>query len=148
MSTLANHPAPIAVTIMTLGQVKPDPSNPRRHSKRQVQKLAAAYGEFGYISPLLVDEHATIIAGHGRWLAAERLGLAEVPVIVLRGLSKDQKAALRIADNKIAEDATWDPVLLGNELRELIENDFEAELTGFDAIEIDRLLTPAPVIGD
>jgi DNA modification methylase len=143
----ANHPIPIAVTVMPLAQVKPDPTNPKKHSKRQIQKLAAAYGEFGYLSPLVVDERSVIIAGHGRWLAAERLGLSDVPVIVLRGLSNDQKKALRIADNRIAEDGSWNPELLANELRDLIAADFDTELTGFDAIEIDRILAPPAIAG-
>ncbi|MHA6732455.1 ParB N-terminal domain-containing protein, partial [Devosia sp. A369] len=147
MATLTNHPAPIAVTVMALTQVKPDPTNPKKHSKRQIQKLAAAYGEFGYISPLLVDEQAMIIAGHGRWLAAERLGLADVPVIVLRGLSKDQKKALRIADNKIGEEGSWDAALLASDFRDLIAANYEIELTGYDAIEIDRLLAPPSIAG-
>lgn len=147
MATLANSPTPIAVTVMALAQVKPDPTNPKKHSKRQVQKLAAAYSEFGYISPLLVDEQATIIAGHGRWLAAEHLGLADVPVIVIRGLSKDQKKALRIADNKIGEEGSWDAALLATDLRDLIAADYEIELTGYDAIEVDQLLAPPAVAG-
>lgn len=147
MTALANKPAPIAVTILRLDQVKPDPTNPRRHPSHQIKKLAAAYCEFGYINPLLVDEAGVIIAGHARWLAAERLGLTELPAIVLPGLSAAQKRALRLADNRIAADGRWDQALLANELQELIAVDYDMELTGFDAIELDGLLSPPTILG-
>lgn len=147
MTKHVNHPHPIAVTVKPLAQIKPDPTNPKKHPKRQVQKLAAAYAEFGFISRLLVDEAGVIIAGHGRWLAAERLGLTDVLVIVFPGLSNEQKKALRIADNKIGEDGRWDADLLANDFRDLIAANFEIELTGYDSIEIDRLLAPPPVAG-
>src|SRR5687768_13831718 len=91
--------------------VKPRPGNPRRHSKRQIKQLAASMREFGFINPVLVDEEKELIAGHGRLEAAQIAGLELVPVIQLTGLTEAQRRALMLADNKLAENATWDPEL-------------------------------------
>src|SRR5580700_5853080 len=85
--------------------------NPRTHSDAQITQIAASIAEFGFNNPLLVDTKAGIIAGHGRLLAARKLGLKEVPVIVLDHLSEAQKRAYIIADNKLAENAGWDEEL-------------------------------------
>jgi ParB-like chromosome segregation protein Spo0J len=86
--------------------------NPRTHSEAQVAQIAASIAEFGFNSPILVDSKAGILAGHGRLLAARKLGLTEVPVIVLDHLSEAQKRAYIIADNKLAENAEWNDVSL------------------------------------
>jgi len=114
--------------------------NARTHAAEQVAQIAGSIAEFGFVNPILVGEDDVIIAGHGRLLAAQKLGMAEVPVIRLEHLSEIQRRALVIADNKIAENAAWDEELLRLELEELRAEDFDLDITGFDLNEIDRLL--------
>src|SRR5437870_12937675 len=105
----------------TQQQLIPYARNPRTHSDAQVAQIAASIAEFGFNNPILVDTKSGIIAGHGRLLAAQKLKLAEVPVIVLDHLSEQQKRAYIIADNKLAENAGWDDDLLRIELAALQE---------------------------
>ena len=114
--------------------------NARTHAEHQVTQIVGSIAEFGFVNPILVGEDDVIIAGHGRLLAAQKLGMAEVPVIRLEHLSEIQRRALVIADNKIAENAAWDEELLRLELEELRADDFDLDITGFDLDEIDRLL--------
>lgn len=114
--------------------------NPRTHSDAQVAQIAASIAEFGFNNPILVDTKAGIIAGHGRLLAARKLGLTEVPVIVLDHLSEAQKRAYIIADNKLAENAGWEEDALRLELAALQEEDFNVGLIGFEDDELARLL--------
>ena len=114
--------------------------NARTHSEEQVAQIAGSIAEFGFVNPILVGEDEVIIAGHGRLLAAQKLGMADVPVIRLDHLSETQRRALVIADNKIAENAAWDGDMLRLELEELRAEDFDLDITGFDLDEIDRLL--------
>ena len=116
--------------------------NARTHSKKQVRQIAASIREFGFVNPLLIDEANLVIAGHGRLAAARLLNLETVPAIRLSHLSETQKRALAIADNKLAENAEWDQELLARELECLseIEVDFDVEITGFEAAEIDLLI--------
>ena len=110
--------------------------NSRTHSGAQVAQIAASIREFGWTNPVLVDGDNGVVAGHGRLLAARKLGLANVPVIELAHLSPTQKRAYILADNRIAENAGWDDELLRIELAELQESDFDLALTGFDADEL------------
>ena len=114
--------------------------NPRTHSDEQVAKIAASIVEYGWTNPVLVDGANGVIAGHGRLAAAEKLGLAEVPVIELAHLSPTQKRAYVIADNRLALDAGWDDKLLALELAELQSEGFNLELTGFTEEEWDDLI--------
>jgi DNA modification methylase len=114
--------------------------NARTHSDAQVAQIAASIAEFGFNCPILVDSKAGIIAGHGRLLAARKLGLTEVPVIVLDHLSETQKRAYIIADNRLAENAGWDDELLQVELTALQQEDFNVHLLGFDDEDLARLL--------
>ena len=114
--------------------------NARMHADDQVAQIAGSIAEFGFVNPILVGEDDVIIAGHGRLLAARKLGMAEVPVIRLGHLSEIQRRALVIADNRIAENSTWDEELLRLELEDLRAEDFDLDITGFDLDEIDRLL--------
>ena len=84
-----------------VGKIKPDPSNPRTHSPKQIKQIVASIEEFGFTNPLLIDENNSIIAGHGRLEAALRLEIKEVPVVVVDGLSGHQKKALMLADNRL-----------------------------------------------
>ncbi|MBT3494529.1 MAG: site-specific DNA-methyltransferase [Rhodospirillaceae bacterium] len=117
--------------------------NARTHADDQVAQIAGSIAEFGFVNPILVGNDDVIIAGHGRLLAAQKLGMADVPVIRLEHLSEIQRRALVIADNKIAENAAWDEELLRLELEELQAEDFDLDITGFDLDEIDRLLQGA-----
>lgn len=111
--------------------------NSRTHSESQVLQIAASIKEFGFTNPILIDEGNGLIAGHGRLMAAQVLGLEQVPCIVLSGLSPAQKTAYVIADNKLALNATWDYELLNAELTALTDLNFDIALTGFDEIEND-----------
>ena len=114
--------------------------NPRTHSDAQVAQIAGSIEEFGFNNPILVDTKAGIIAGHGRLLAAQKLGLEEVPVIVLDHLSEAQKRAYIIADNQLALNAGWNEDLLREELAALQEESFDVSLLGFEDEELARLL--------
>lgn len=114
--------------------------NSRTHTDEQVAQIAASIREFGWTNPVLVDGDNGIIAGHGRVLAARKLGMAEVPCIELAHMSEAQKKAYIIADNKLALNAGWDNELLALEFGELQELGFDLDLTGFDADELEALM--------
>ncbi|MGA2716847.1 MAG: DNA methyltransferase [Bryobacteraceae bacterium] len=119
----------------------PRVNNPRTHSREQVANIAASIREFGFTNPILVGADDDVIAGHARLLAAEKLAMKEVPVIVLRHLSPAQRRALVIADNQLAiAGAAWDEDMLRIELAILHEEDYPLDLVGFDDIELQRLL--------
>lgn len=121
--------------------------NSRTHSDDQVAQIAASIKEFGFTNPILIDDAAGIIAGHGRLMAAKRLNLTEVPTITLAGLSEAQKKAYVIADNRLALNAGWDTEALTAELKRLQELDFNLDLIGFDSDELAQLLEPEQVEG-
>jgi DNA modification methylase len=123
-----------------LGELIPYARNPRTHSDVQVGQIAASIREFGWTNPVLVDGANAIIAGHGRVLAARRLGLERVPVIELAHMSEAQRRAYVLADNQLALNAGWDEALLRLELADLSELGFELGLIGFGAGELERLL--------
>lgn len=110
--------------------------NSRTHSDVQVNKIASSIKEFGFLNPVLIDKDNGIIAGHGRVMAAQKLGLKEVPVLQIGHLSDTQKRAYIIADNRLALDAGWDEEMLRVEFAELADNGFNLELTGFELGEI------------
>ena len=124
----------------SLDRLIPYARNARTHSDEQVAQIAGSLAEFGFNNPCLVDEQGVLIAGHGRVLAARRLGLETVPVIVLAHLSETQKKAFRIADNKLALNASWNDELLRLEIEELQVLDFDLGLTGFGGEELETLL--------
>jgi DNA modification methylase len=123
-----------------LDRLIPYARNPRTHSEEQVAQIAASITEFGFVNPVLVGADGVIIAGHARVMAARKLGLGEVPVIVLDHLSQAQRRALVIADNRLAENAGWDEEMLRVELEALREDDFHLDLLGFEDAEIEALL--------
>ncbi len=114
--------------------------NSRTHSDAQIKQIAASIQEFGFTNPVLIDENSSVIAGHGRILAAELIEQKEVPCIVLEGLTKAQQKALVIADNQLALNADWDLDRLTLELESLAELDFDIDLLGFDDDFLDGLL--------
>jgi ParB-like chromosome segregation protein Spo0J len=113
--------------------VQPDKRNARTHSRKQIEQIAASIAAFGFTNPLLIDENAVLVAGHGRLAAAKKLGLEQVPVIELKGLSEAEKRALRLADNKIAQNAGWDTEMLKIELESLAKPPLE-KLRGFVSV--------------
>jgi len=114
--------------------------NARTHSDGQVAQVAASIAQFGFVNPILVGPDRVIIAGHARLLAARKLEMSEVPVIVLEHLSEAQRRALVIADNRLALNAGWDEEMLTLELGALREEDFSLDILGFDDEELARLL--------
>ena len=125
----------------------PYANNPRTHSDQQVAQVAASIQEFGFNNPILIDEHNSIIAGHGRLAAAQKLDMNTVPTILLEGLSEAQRKAYVIADNKLTENGGWDYDLLAVEIERLKELDVDIDLTGFDPTELDTILEPEVVEG-
>lgn len=117
----------------------PYANNSRTHSDDQINQIAASMKEWGITNPILIDEDKGIIAGHGRLMAANKLGIEEVPCIVLDGLSDTQKKAYIIADNKLALNAGWDDELLKLEIEGLQDLDFDIDLLGFDEDELDAM---------
>ena len=130
-----------------LSELIPYINNSRKHSDDQVTQIAASIKEFGWTNPILVDGDNGIIAGHGRIMAAKKLNMTEVPVIELAHLSKEQRKALIIADNKLALNSDWDSNLLAIELKDLQDLGFDLNLTGFDADELANILLPEQVAG-
>jgi DNA modification methylase len=128
------------IELWLIDRLIPWARNPRTHSEAQVAQIAASIAEFGFNNPILVDTKAGIIAGHGRLLAAQKLGLTEVPVIVLDHLSEAQKRAYIIADNQLALNAGWNESLLSAELAALQAEDFDVSVIGFEDEELARLL--------
>ena len=122
-----------------VGDLVLDPRNPRQHPQSQVNQIADSICEFGFVMPIVVDDSGQVVIGHGRVLAAKKLGMPRVPVIEIRHLSPAQLKALRIADNKLAQNSHWDEQLLGESLVELkeLDRDFDLSITGFSLPEID-----------
>jgi len=122
-----------------IDELKPYKANPKAHPKDQIEKIAKSIQEFGWQIPVVIDKSKSIVAGHGRYLAAKKLGLKSVPVIEIKKLSKAKIKAFRIADNKVAE-SKWLPDYLAQELQELQDLNFDLDLTGFSGDELSRLL--------
>ena len=126
-----------------IADLRPRAGNPRTHSKKQVEQIAASITRFGFTNPVLVDDAGGIIAGHGRVEAAKRLGMTEVPTLRLSDMNEADVRAYVIADNRLAENAGWDRQLLGIEFKYLSELDFDFDLTltGFELPEIDAMIS-------
>ena len=138
-SVAIGRPNPLEVIYRRIDELKPDPANPRRHSKQQIRQIANSIKAFGFNAPILIDRDGNIIAGHGRWLACRELGWSEVPTLCLDHLTPAQARAFLIADNRLAEIASWDDQLLAQQLKELslLVLDFNIEDIGFEMGEID-----------
>lgn len=133
-----NKPVPNYKMVNTADLI-PYARNSRTHSEAQVGKIAASIKEFGFLNPIIVDGESGIIAGHGRILAAQKLGLQSVPCIEAAHLTEAQKRAYVIADNRLALDAGWDNDLLKIELQDLDTQGFDLSLTGFEVGELTAL---------
>jgi DNA modification methylase len=147
----SNHNSNSKIVYRRIDTLRPDPANPRRHSKKQIRQIAESIKVFGFNVPILIDGNDQTIAGHGRLLAACTLGMTDVPTVCLDHLAPAQARAFMIADNKLTENATWDDRLLAQQLKDLslLGLDFSLEITGFEMGEIDLRIasfedTPAP----
>src|SRR5438067_1822774 len=129
----------VQIQYRAVGDLALDPRNPRQHPQRQVNQIADSIREFGFVMPVVIDDTGQVVIGHGRVLAAKKLGMLRIPVVEIRHLSKAQLKALRIADNRLAEHAHWDERLLGESFLELkeLDVDFDLSITGFALPEID-----------
>jgi hypothetical protein len=134
---VTKHFRPLVEQVPT-GRLQPAPRNPRTHSEAQIAKLMRSIQTFGFVNPILADDSGRIIAGHGRWEAAKRLGLSAVPVVRISHMTAAQRRAYLVADNRLAELAGWDGNLLKLELGELLIEAPELDLTvtGFEVGEI------------
>jgi DNA modification methylase len=136
------------VAHLPIRDLRPNPGNARTHSRQQIEQIARSIDEFGFTNPVLIDGGNLILAGHGRVEAAKLLGVERVPTLRIEHLTDAEKRAYVIADNKLAEKAGWSDEILKIELQELINLDFEVQLTGFSPGEIDVLLGGEEANGD
>ncbi|EPE2564268.1 ParB/Srx family N-terminal domain-containing protein [Escherichia coli] len=131
----------LKIEYLPVGKLLRYAKNSRTHSDEQVEQLVNSIREFGFTNPVLIDEKNELIAEHGRLAAAEILEMDKVPAIRLSNLSEKQKKAYRIADNKLALNAGWDMQLLAEEVKELMDDDFDIDLLGFNDAELDEMLS-------
>src|SRR3984957_5290693 len=129
-----------SLELLSVDKLIPYARNARTHSDAQVAQIAASIKEFGFVNPILAGPDCVIIAGHGRLLAARKLGMKEVPVIILEGLNENQRRALVLADNKLALNAGWDEEALRLEVEALRDADYDLNIVGFEDEELARLL--------
>lgn len=137
----------ISIQYVSVADLIPYAANSRTHSDEQVTQIAASIREFGFTNPILINSENTIIAGHGRLMAAKKLGLERVPAITLDHLTKAQQKALVIADNQLALNAGWNMDMLKAEIEGLVLEDFDLELLGFDDKFLDGLFEKEPTEG-
>ena len=140
----------LQVIYLPTTSLKPHPQNPRVHTYKQVEQIAHSIKAFGFNVPILIDDQENVVAGHGRLLAAKKLGWNTVPVIKLTHLSEPQYKAFLIADNRLTEISSWDERLLGEQLKVLseLELDFDLEVIGFETAEIDVLIDGLATISE
>ncbi|MEJ9960929.1 ParB/Srx family N-terminal domain-containing protein [Escherichia albertii] len=131
----------LKIEYLPVGKLLRYAKNSRTHSDEQVEQLVNSIRKFGFTNPVLIDEKNELIAGHGRLAAAEILEMDKVPAIRLSNLAEKQKKAYRIADNKLALNAGWDMQLLAEEVKELMDDDFDIDLLGFNDAELDEMLS-------
>jgi len=127
----------LSVVYRTLNDLKPDPRNPRSHSRQQIRQIAKSISTFGFNVPVLVDADLNVVAGHGRILACRQLGWAMVPTISLGHLTPAQAKAFLIADNRLTENSEWNDRLLAEQFKELslLELSFDLDVTGFEFVK-------------
>lgn len=126
--------------VWPLADLEPNPDNARKHPQEQVDRLAASIQKFGFTMPILADENGLIIAGHGRYLAAKQAGVVDVPVLVAKDWSDEQKRAYALADNRLAEGAEWDMNKLVVALNDLAEEEeFDLHEIGFSEADLDAM---------
>jgi DNA modification methylase len=128
------------IVLRPIDELKPNPENARTHSEDQLTQIARSFDQFGITLPILIDETGMILAGHGKWLAAKKLNLPEVPVLLVAGLTETEKRLYLIADNQIALNSTWDQDKLRAAVEQLEKQLADLDLTGFSPQEIDRIV--------
>ena len=138
---LLNNPAD-KIERWATDKLVPYARNARTHTDEQIGQIAASIKEWGWTTPILVDEAGSIIAGHGRTLAAQKLNITEVPVVIAKGWSDAKKRAYVIADNKLALNAGWDNDILAIELNDIKDSEFNLDLIGFTLEDIKLLSIP------
>ena len=121
---------------MKVDELSPYENNARRHTKEQIKQIVNSIEEFGFLNPILIDENNMILAGHGRYMAAQNLDLEKVPTIQIKNLTEAQKKAFVIADNKIATNSTWDESTLWKEIQALNEVGFDLNILAFAELEL------------
>ncbi len=136
------------IELWPMDKVIPYARNARTHSDEQVAQIAASIAEFGFVNPCLVGDDGVLVAGHGRVMAANRLNMTHVPVVVLGHLTPTQRRALVLADNRIAQNSGWDEELLRLELAELKDSAFDLDLLGFSDQEIEEMLALGDAVTD
>lgn len=139
---------PLAIEMWPIKKVLPYAGNAKEHPELQIDQIASSIQQFGFVNPVLVDANGILIAGHGRILSAQKLGLKKIPVIQLGYLSEAQAKALRLADNVIPSKGTWNPDLVELELASLKSLNFDLQPLGLDNIEFpeldEEIIQPAP----
>lgn len=128
-----------AIKEMETSQLKPYKNNSRIHDEKQVEQISASIEKFGFTQPILIDENNIVLAGHGRLMAAQKLGLSKVPVIVLDDLSEAQKKAYVIADNKIGQNSKWNNEVLRIEIEDIAKDGFDVGILAFNDKEMTKL---------
>ena len=136
--------------LLPIIELKPDPSNPRKHGREQIRAIARSIAAFGFNAPILIDRNKQIVAGHGRYEAAKLNQCAEVPVVWLEHLTETQARAYMLADNKFTDRSSWDDAALAVHLKELSELvlDFDIEDIGFELPEIDFRIQSLDAVDD
>lgn len=143
---MINDPFQLQIELLQTDILIPHLTNPKQHLAEQIAQIAASIQAFGFLDPIGIDADNTIIEGHGRLLAAQKLGLKCIPVIRLSHLSEAERRAYALAHNKLTLNSGWDVDLLKLELETLKELDFgNLELTGFRPVEIEILFTPPSI---
>lgn len=130
----------ISFSMRKVADLIPYARNARTHSTEQVAKIASSIKEFGFLNPVIISEDGGILAGHGRVMAAQKLGLKEIPCIAENHLTEAQKRAYILADNRLSLDAGWDEEMLRIEIQDLSNENFDLSLTGFSTDEIDNYI--------
>jgi len=137
-----------SINNIDIKNIKENPNNPRKHSDKQIEQLVASINEFGFTNPILINEQNMIIAGHGRYMAAKKIKLKEVPAIKLENLTEKQLTALMIADNKLGMNSAWDEDLLWQQIETLNADNFDIELLGFDKEQIIPFIEDESLVND
>jgi len=142
---VVTHDSSLEIKYVDINKLIPYVNNARTHTDEQVKQIASSIKEFGWTNPVLIDGDNGVIAGHGRLLAGQKLGINKVPTIELQGLTEAQKKAYILADNRLAQNAGWDEDLLKLELQDLESMDFDMTLMGFEMDELNKFLFEEPV---
>lgn len=128
------------ITIINTDEIIAYENNSRVHSQDQISQIAESINTFGFVNPVIVDGRNEIIAGHGRLYAARKIGLKNIPCIIVDDLTEEQKKAYIIADNKIAQNSTWDCSILADEISSLMNSNFGIDVIGFSDDELNNIL--------